>query len=235
MNCTYAKLILNDTVFWTEYGHAGWFLIDVNHIMDIQNYFFWKKCLSYFSTLFCLTGSTLNTRDCYSRFAATVLGRLYERGREVAIFSSHSPGDLNFCQDLMESVIGDWIVKIQDREHHFWLTYANSFDKLVGNLMKNLLTENGQHYQRTEISSGWSLVIDIGGVWPIIWRSTLAVKWTTTWLTSISLITKPRCPTLGKSNALIFDKAIMFIRDPWDNSLIYVYLFVKPTNHTRQL
>ena len=109
------------------------------------------------------TGSARYTRDYYGIFAAGVLGRLYDRGREVSIFGSHPPGDVKFRQDLMESVIGDWDVEVQGRERHFRITYANTFDEPVGGLMNVLLTEDGQHYRRTEISDGRSLVIDIGG------------------------------------------------------------------------
>ncbi|MBK5104364.1 MAG: ParM/StbA family protein [Burkholderiales bacterium] len=109
------------------------------------------------------TGSARYTRDYYGLFAAAVLVRLYERGREVSIFGSHPPGDVKFRQDLMESVIGDWDVETQGRERHFRVTYANTFDEPVGGLMNVLLTEDGQHYQHTEIGRGRSLVIDIGG------------------------------------------------------------------------
>ncbi len=109
------------------------------------------------------TGSARYTRDYYGLFTAAVLGRLYERGREISIFGSHPPGDVKFRQDLMESVIGDWDVEILGRLRHFRVTYANTFDEPVGGLMNVLLTEDGQHYQHTEIGRGRTLVIDIGG------------------------------------------------------------------------
>lgn len=109
------------------------------------------------------TGSARYTRDYYGIFAAVVLGRLYDRGREVSIFGSHPPGDVKFRQDLMESVVGDWDVEVQDRERHFRVTYANTFDEPVGGLMNVILTEDGQHYQHMNINGGRALVMDIGG------------------------------------------------------------------------
>ena len=109
------------------------------------------------------TGSARYTHDYYGLFAAAVLVRLYERGREVSIFGSHPPGDVKFRHDLMESVIGEWEVEIQDRACHFRVTYANTFDEPVGGLMNVLLTEDGQHYQYPQIGDGRSLVVDIGG------------------------------------------------------------------------
>lgn len=109
------------------------------------------------------TGTARYTRDYYGVLAAAALGRLYDRSREVSVFGSHPPGDVQFRQDLMESVVGDWAVEVKGREHRFRVIYANTFDEPVGGLMNVLLTEDGQHYQHTEISGGRSLVIDIGG------------------------------------------------------------------------
>jgi hypothetical protein len=63
----------------------------------------------------------------------------------------------------MKSVIGDWSVELDGHERQFKVTYANTFDEPVGGLMNVLLTEDGQHYQHTELNGGRSLVIDIGG------------------------------------------------------------------------
>ena len=108
-------------------------------------------------------GASRYTRDYYGVFAAAALGRLYERGGEVKIFGSHPPGDVQYRQDLMGAVIGEWNVEIGGSERKFKVTYANTFDEPVGGLMNVLLTEDGQHYQRSDINGGRALVIDIGG------------------------------------------------------------------------
>lgn len=108
------------------------------------------------------TGAARYTRDYYGIFAATALARLYERGGEIMVFGSHPPGDVNFRQDLMKAVIGDWHIETNGNERHFRVTYANTFDEPVGGLMNVLLTEDGQHYQRSDLNGGRSLVIDIG-------------------------------------------------------------------------
>jgi len=66
----------------------------------------------------------------------------------------------------MQAVIGDWNVEVQGRERHFRVTYTNTFDEPVGGLMNVILTEDGQHYQSTNINSGRSLVVDFGGHTP---------------------------------------------------------------------
>lgn len=108
-------------------------------------------------------GASRYTRDYYGVLAAAALGRLYERGGEVKVFGSHPPSDVKFRQDLMESVISDWTVEVAGSERKFRVVYANTFDEPVGGLMNVLLTEDGQHYLRSDLNGGRSLVIDIGG------------------------------------------------------------------------
>lgn len=42
------------------------------------------------------SGTARYTRDYYGVLASAALGRLYERSREVSVFGSHPPGDVNF-------------------------------------------------------------------------------------------------------------------------------------------
>jgi len=109
------------------------------------------------------SGSARYTRDYYGVLTVAALARIYGRGQEVAIFGSHAPGDVKYREDLMKSVIGEWIVEVGKRETGFRVIYANTFDEPVGGLMNVLLTEDGQHYQHASVGEGTSLVIDIGG------------------------------------------------------------------------
>jgi len=109
------------------------------------------------------TGTARYTRDYYGILAAAALGRLYDRSREVSVFGSHPPGDVQFRQHLMESVVGEWVIEIKSKERHFRVSYVNTFDEPVGGLMNVILTKDGQHYQYTDINDGRALVIDIGG------------------------------------------------------------------------
>jgi hypothetical protein len=109
------------------------------------------------------TGTARYTRDYYGVLVAVALSLLYDRSREVSVFGSHPPGDVQFRQDLMGSVVGDWVVEIKGKVLHFRVSYANTFDEPVGGLMNVILTEDGQHYQHTDINDGRALVIDIGG------------------------------------------------------------------------
>jgi hypothetical protein len=95
--------------------------------------------------------------------AAAALLRLYERGGELALFGSHPPGDVAFREDLMKAVVGYWHVEHGGKERAFKVAYANTFDEPAGGLMNVVLSEDGEHYKRTDINGGRALVIDIGG------------------------------------------------------------------------
>ena len=112
------------------------------------------------------TGTARYTKDYCGVLAAISLSKLYGRGREVAVFASHPPGDVKYWQDLMESVIGEWEIETVQSTAKFRVIYANTFDEPVGGLMNVLLTEDGQHYQYPQIGDGRSLVIDIRGCAP---------------------------------------------------------------------
>ena len=109
------------------------------------------------------SGAARYSRDYYSVLAAAALGRLYDRSQEIAVFGSHPPGDVHYRDDLMKAVIGDWQVEINGSQRNFRVHYANTSDEPVGGLMNVVLTEDGQHYQHSNIGNGRSLVIDIGG------------------------------------------------------------------------
>ena len=109
------------------------------------------------------SGTARYTKDYYGVLAAISLARLYERGREVAVFASHPPGDVKYREDLMKSIIGEWEVETGQSKANFRVAYVNTFDEPVGGLMNVLLTEDGQHYRYPQIGDGRSLVVDIGG------------------------------------------------------------------------
>jgi hypothetical protein len=109
------------------------------------------------------SGTARYTKDYCGVLAAIALARLYNRGREVAAIASHPPGDVNYREDLMKSIIGEWEIETGQSKANFRVIYANTFDEPVGGLMNVLLTEDGQHYQYPQMGDGRSLVIDIGG------------------------------------------------------------------------
>lgn len=108
------------------------------------------------------TGAARYTRDYYGVFVAATLGRLMDYGVNVSVFGSHPPGDVIYRDNLMESAAGDWNLEIGGKERRFRVNYVNTFEEPVGGLMNLLLSEDGQHFRRSDLD-GRSLVIDIGG------------------------------------------------------------------------
>jgi hypothetical protein len=98
------------------------------------------------------SGTARYTKDYCGVLAAISLAQFYGRGREVTVFASHPLGDVQYWEDLMKSIIGEWEVETGQSKANFRVIYANTFDEPVGGLMNVLLTEDGR-----------SLVIDIGG------------------------------------------------------------------------
>ena len=74
--------------------------------------------------------------------AAGALDRLYDRSLEISVFGSHPPGDVQFRQDMMDAVVGDWYVEIKGKEGHFRVDYANTFNT-SWRIETVILTEDG--------------------------------------------------------------------------------------------
>lgn len=108
------------------------------------------------------TGAARYTRDYYGIFVAVTLARLADWGVNMSLFGSHPPGDIIYRDNLMESAAGDWQVEMGGKERRFRVTYVNTFEEPAGGLMNLLLTDDGQHFSRTDLN-GRTLVIDIGG------------------------------------------------------------------------
>jgi hypothetical protein len=75
------------------------------------------------------SGTARYTKDYCGVLAAISLARLYDRGREVAVFASHPPGDVKYRKDLMKSVIGEWEVESGHSKSGFRVIYVNTFDE----------------------------------------------------------------------------------------------------------
>jgi hypothetical protein len=109
------------------------------------------------------SGAARYTQDYYGVFIAGMLLRLFHDGGEFELFSSHPPGDLVYREDLMQAALGEIKVEAGEREYRFRIIYANTFEEPVGGLMNVMLSEDGRSYAHSEINSGRTLVIDIGG------------------------------------------------------------------------
>lgn len=100
----------------------------------------------------------------YGTLAITAMARLYKRSMSnIFFFGSHAPGDVDYRDDLMRSIIGKWKVEHLQETYTFEIRNANTFDEPLGGIMNVLLSEKGTSYARPEIKNGVTLVLDIGG------------------------------------------------------------------------
>lgn len=93
------------------------------------------------------SGTARYTKDYLGVLAAISPAKLYVQVREVSVFASHSPGDMKYWEDLIESIIGKWEVETGQSKADFLVVYANTIDEPAGGLMNLLLAEDGPHYQ----------------------------------------------------------------------------------------
>lgn len=110
-----------------------------------------------------LQGAARYTESYYGVLAAIALARLSERSYDTMLFASYSPRDAQYGENLLDSVMREWNVKLADREMRIGVEYGNTFSEPVGGLMNVLLTQDGRNYERPDIKDCNSLVIDIGG------------------------------------------------------------------------
>ena len=71
-------------------------------------------------------GSARYSRDNNGVLAGLSLAQLYDRGRIVAVFASHPPGDVEYHEDLMKSIIGEWEIETGQSKENFRLIFWRS-------------------------------------------------------------------------------------------------------------
>lgn len=110
------------------------------------------------------TGAARYVPEYYGVFVATALARMYAQSmRNIYLFGSHAPADVDYRDDLMGSAVGTWEVEYQGKMKTFRVSDANTFDEPLGGLMNLVLNRNGITYKTKEINDGVTLVLDVGG------------------------------------------------------------------------
>lgn len=110
------------------------------------------------------TGAERYRREYIGVMAMSMIIRLYKASvMETEIFASHPPRHIQYADDLIEALAGRWMVDAGGREYEIRVGYVNTFDEPTGGLMNVMLTNDGTSYQRSELKSSKTIVIDIGG------------------------------------------------------------------------
>lgn len=110
------------------------------------------------------TGAARYIPEYYGVLAIAALTRLYDQSCELSVFASHPPGDVEYAEQLMRSVLGVWDVEAKGKRLQYKVSYTDVFDEPAGGFYNILLTSNGTHYQKTELKEGRFLVLDIGAI-----------------------------------------------------------------------
>lgn len=112
-----------------------------------------------------LTGAARYTRDYYGVLGAILMARIFKRSvDDVFFFGSYPPGDIQYQDDLLHSIAGEWYVLYRGEELYFNVTDGSVFEEPYGGLMNIALKSDGRlNEQFRSLADSISLVIDIGG------------------------------------------------------------------------
>lgn len=110
------------------------------------------------------TGASRYNELYYGVLMASALTRIYKKSmRDIFLFASHAPGDVDYRTDLMRAAVGKWEVESAGHYYTFEVFDTATFDEPLGGLMNVLLTKEGTAYKNADMNKGVTLVIDIGG------------------------------------------------------------------------
>lgn len=100
----------------------------------------------------------------YGAIVAATLFKLYEKPiRNVKLYASHAPVDVDYRTDIIAAAKAVWEVECNGGKRVYSVGEVRCFDEPVGGVMNMLLNSNGTHYQRSDIRNGSTLVFDVGG------------------------------------------------------------------------
>lgn len=83
--------------------------------------------------------------------------------KNVTLYGSHAPGDVDYAPYLKQASIGVWHVEYMGQKHQFRVTNAYTFDEPMGGFCHFVLSTDGDPKKRNPIESITTLVLDIGG------------------------------------------------------------------------
>lgn len=110
-----------------------------------------------------LVGEKRYVPGYYGVFAAIGMARAFRKSRKNVFFvGMHPPMDVDYRDDLMLSVIGEWEVIWRDQEFLFKVVDATTLDEPLGGFHNAILRKDGKGYADRSIEGGTTLALDIG-------------------------------------------------------------------------
>ncbi len=83
--------------------------------------------------------------------------------KQITLFGSHAPGDIDYVPFLQSAAIGNWDVEYMGHPFKFRITTVYPFDEPLGGFNHFILTTDGDFKKKNPIEKITSLVLDIGG------------------------------------------------------------------------
>lgn len=83
--------------------------------------------------------------------------------KNVTLYGSHAPGDIDYANDLKSAAMGQWKVEYMGKLLSFRVTSAYAFDEPMGGFCHFVLTKDGDPRKNNPIETATTLVMDIGG------------------------------------------------------------------------
>lgn len=100
----------------------------------------------------------------YGTLLAGTLYNLYDKPvKNIFLYASHPPNAIDHRQDIALAAKGRWEVEGNSGKRIYTVNEVRCFDEPIGGVMNLLLANDGKSYARSDVRSGSTLVIDIGG------------------------------------------------------------------------
>lgn len=114
-----------------------------------------------------LYGQARYTKEYAGVLSAIVLWKTQPNCKDMLVYASHTPKDLNYRPELIQSIKGRWQVRSQGVVRTYNVTNVLGFDEPIGayrNATFNVARDGGITYEGVDsaLLTGETLVIDIG-------------------------------------------------------------------------
>lgn len=83
--------------------------------------------------------------------------------KNILLYASHAPGDIDYARHLIESASGVWRVESRSGELQFAVNEVRTFDEPLGGYTNFVFNADGTEARKNPLRNVSTLVVDIGG------------------------------------------------------------------------
>lgn len=155
----FAKISANE---YTRISRRADASLDDYFIVNGQYYVIGQKAKRY-NPYDVQEGANRYTPEYYGVLAAIAMMRGFRKSKKAVFFvGSHAPGDSDYADDLMRSVVGLWRVVWREEEYEFRVVDATTLEEPLCGYYNAILRHDGRAYVDKQTKAGTTLVIDVG-------------------------------------------------------------------------